>query len=265
VSETRVRAPSPALQALEQFAVLEYGALVASSPFLRAAGRGDRHPVLVLPGFTASDRSTAPLRAFLRAHGYWVHGWGLGRNIGPTAAIVEGIEQRLRAVHERHGVRVSLVGWSLGGIYARELARLHPEAVRQVITLGSPFRLRNGDRSSATFLASRLARRFVPMSPDVDVPEDERAPLTMPATNIYTRTDGVVRWHVCVDAEGPSRENIEVRGSHSGLGYNPAVLLAIADRLGQREGEWEPFRASWHLAHLFPRPEWHHGQVRTAA
>ena len=95
VSETQVRAPSPALQALEQFAVLEYGALVASSPFLRAAGRGDRHPVLVLPGFTASDRSTAPLRAFLRTHGYWVHGWGLGRNMGPTAAIVEGIEKRL--------------------------------------------------------------------------------------------------------------------------------------------------------------------------
>ena len=83
VSETTVKAPSPALQALEQFAVLEYGALVASSPFLRVAGRGDRHPVLVLPGFTASDRSTAPLRAFLRTHGYWVHGWGLGRNMGP--------------------------------------------------------------------------------------------------------------------------------------------------------------------------------------
>ena len=162
-------------------------------------------------------------------------------------------------------MKVSLVGWSLGGIYARELARLHPEAVRQVITLGSPFRLRDGDRSSATFLASRLARRFVPMSPDVGLPEDERAPLTVPATNIYTRTDGVVRWHVCVDSEGPARENIEVRGSHSGLGYNPAVLLAIADRLGQREGEWEPFRASWHLAHLFPDPNGTTGRSRIAA
>jgi pimeloyl-ACP methyl ester carboxylesterase len=265
VSQTHVRAPSPALRALEQFAVLEYGALVAASPFLRVAGRGDRHPVLVLPGFTASDRSTAPLRAFLRTHGYWVHGWGLGRNMGPTAAIVDGIEQRLVTLHQRHGVKVSLVGWSLGGIYARELARLHPESVRQVITLGSPFRLRDGDRSSATFLANRLARRFVPISADVGLPEDERVPLTVPATNIYTRTDGVVRWHVCVDARGPGRENIEVRGSHSGLGYNPAALLAIADRLAQREGEWAPFRPSRHLAHLFPRPAWHHGPTPIAA
>jgi hypothetical protein len=257
VTDRCVRAPSPVLLALEQLAVLEFGAFLASSPFLRAAGRGDRHPVLVLPGFAASDRSTVPLRNVLRSHGYWVHGWGLGRNVGPTADIVEGLEKRLVTLNERHGVKVSLVGWSLGGIYARELARLHPEAVRQVITLGSPFRLREGDRTNASALANRLSHLFVPMSDDAAWPEDERPPLTVPVTNIYTRTDGVVRWHVCIDSDGPQRENIEVRGSHTGLGHNPAVIVAIIDRLAQPEGEWRPFRPPRHLTHAYPRPEWH--------
>jgi hypothetical protein len=136
--------------------------------------------------------------------------------------------------------------------------------VRQVITLGSPFRLREGDRTNASALADRLAHRFVAMSEDAALPEDERRPLTVPVTNIYTRTDGVVRWHVCIDTEGPQRENIEVRGSHTGLGHNPAVVVAITDRLAQREGEWRPFRPPRHLAQLYPRPEWHDAAVPAA-
>jgi pimeloyl-ACP methyl ester carboxylesterase len=264
VSDRRVREPSPVLLALEQLAVLEFGAFLASSPFLRVAGRVDRHPVLVLPGFAASDRSTMPLRALLRSHGYWVHGWALGRNVGPTAAIVEGLEERLVTLFERHGAKVSLVGWSLGGIFARELGRVHPQAVRQVITLGSPFRLRDGDRTNASALAGRFADRYVAMSADAALPEDERASLTVPVTNIYTRTDGVVRWHVCIDSDGPERENIEVRGSHIGLGHNPTALIAIMDRLTQREGEWRPFRAPFHLAHMYPTPEWHNSAVPVA-
>jgi pimeloyl-ACP methyl ester carboxylesterase len=257
MSDRPVPPPSPALLALEQFSALEFGAFLASSPFLAWSPRGDHHPVLVLPGFTGSDRSTAPLRSFLRGQGYWVHGWRLGRNAGPTRAIVDGIDERLQAVHRQHGEKVSLVGWSLGGIYARELARHHPDAVRQVITLGSPFRLREGDSSNASFLADRLARQFVPLSDDGHVPEDDRAPLAVPTTNIYSRTDGVVRWHACIDAEGPRRENVEVRGSHSGLGHNPAALLVIANRLAQRAGTWAPFRAPRSMAHLFPAPVWH--------
>jgi pimeloyl-ACP methyl ester carboxylesterase len=264
VSDRRVREPSPVLQALEQLAMLEFGAFLASSPFLRAAGRGDRHPVLVLPGFAGSDRSTVPLRAVLRSHGYWVHGWGLGRNVGPTAAIVEGLEKRLVTLYERHGVKVSLVGWSLGGIYARELGRLHPQAVRQVITLGSPFRLRDGDRTSASALAGPFADRYVSMAADAALPENQRASLTVPVTNIYTRTDGVVRWHVCIDSDGPERENIAVRGSHIGLGHNPAALVAIMDRLRQPEGEWRPFRAPRRLAHMYPTPRWHNSVAPVA-
>src|SRR5215211_7481947 len=139
--------PSPAvvgppplrLLPLEQRAVAELGAMLAASPFLRAYGRGDRHPVFVIPGFTAGDRSTQPLRWSLRQQGYWVHGWRLGANWGPRGGVMEAVDDRLLALHGRHGVKVSIIGWSLGGIYARHLARRHPEAVRQVITLGSPF------------------------------------------------------------------------------------------------------------------------------
>ncbi len=253
-----VRAPSPLLRAMESTAVFEIGALVASSPVLRLIGRGDRHPVLVLPGFTASDRSTVPLRAALRNLGYWAHGWGLGSNLGPSDRILDGMTQRLADLHERHGRKVSLVGWSLGGIYAREMARENPEAVRQVITLGSPFRMMEGDRSTASTIADRLTPMFSARILPMQGPEGDKAPLEVPSTAIYTRTDGIVRWFVCINELAPYQENIEVRGSHSGLGYNPAVVLAVADRLRQPEGEWHPFVPPVWARSLYPRStSWH--------
>src|SRR5204863_2180670 len=115
----RILPPSPVLLALEGRAWLEFAALVPALPLLARAPCGDGHPVLVLPGWLANDRSTWALRWFLRNRGYHVHGWKLGRNLGPTAALAE----RFTALRARHGRRLSLIGWSLGGIYARELAR----------------------------------------------------------------------------------------------------------------------------------------------
>lgn len=251
-----VPAPPAWLTLAEQRAVFEFGAFLAASPLLRVIGRGDRHPVLVLPGFTAGDRSTEPLRWFLRGQGYWVHGWSLGRNLGPTREVVNGLDSRIGYVHARHQRRVTLVGWSLGGLYARMLARKHPDLVRQVITLGSPFQLRMGDRSAAEPIVKLVQQRFEPGAlEDFLIPEPEKLPLGVPATSIYSKTDGVVRWYTCIDTPGDRRENIEVRGSHSGLGWNPAVLMAVSDRLAQREGSWRPFRAPPGFGHLFPRPE----------
>jgi hypothetical protein len=251
-----VPAPPAWLTLLEQRAILEFGGLIAASPMLRVVGRGDRHPVLVLPGFTASDRSTVPLRFILRGQGYWVHGWQLGQNLGPTPRVVEGLEARLREVYGRQERKVSIIGWSLGGIYARELARRHPDLVRQVVTLGSPFQMRFGDRSAATGLYESLSGRFDPefLDPILHRNGDADA-LLVPATAIYSRTDGVVRWYTCLERPGPQRENIEVRGSHSGLGVNPAVILAVTDRLAQREGTWRAFRPPFGLRHHYPRPE----------
>ncbi len=233
--------------------MFEMGAFVAASPVLRLLGRGDRHPVLVLPGFTASDQSTVPLRWFLRSQGYWTHGWQLGRNLGPTHRVLLGMEQRLVELHERHGRPVSIVGWSLGGIYARSLARRRPAMVRQVITLGSPFRMEVDDRSAASNLWDSLQGGFGELD-EMLIPEHHKPKLTVPSTAIYTRTDGVVRWYTCLEDDGPLRQSIEVRGSHSGLGVNPAVLLAIADRLALPEGSWKPFRPPFATRHLFPRP-----------
>lgn len=234
--------------------MFELGAAAAASPLLRAVGRGDRHPVLVLPGFLAGDPSTAPLRSVLRGQGYWVHGWHLGRNLGPTPEVVDGLVGRLAMLHERHEAPVSLVGWSLGGIYARRLARRFPERVRQVITLGSPFRIDpDANRSSVSGLYDRL-RPTHAVTVDADLPGMDGGALEVPATSIYTRTDGVVRWWQCLESIGPERENIEVRGSHSGLGFNPAAILAISDRLAQPVGDWEPFRPPRPLRHQYPHP-----------
>jgi pimeloyl-ACP methyl ester carboxylesterase len=201
----------------------------------------------------ASDRSTAPLRNVLRSQGYWTHGWQLGRNLGPTTHVVDGMLERLSAISERHGRPVSIVGWSLGGIYARRLAIRAPDLVRQVITLGSPFRMEEGDHSSVSGLFDRL-KPLHEVNSESLLPSATEIPSSVPATAIYTRSDGVVRWFHCIEKIGPKRENIEVRGSHNGLGYNPAVVFAVSDRLAQPEHDWRPFYAPPLMRHMFPRP-----------
>jgi pimeloyl-ACP methyl ester carboxylesterase len=248
-----IKAPPRRLLALELRALIEYEAYLAATPILRRLKHGDGHPVLVLPGWRVGDRFTRPIRSVLRSQGYWVHGWRLGSNDGPTPEILEGVERRLLELRERHGRSVSLVGLSLGGVYARDLARAHPEAVRQVITLASPFRYRPQDRTSLSWFVERFIKD-VPQAPGPDIAEEDRPPLTVPSTAIYTRTDGIVRWHMCIQAAGSRRENVEVRGSHSGLAHNTAALIAISDRLAQPEDGWTPFRPPTGFALLFPTP-----------
>ena len=250
---SRSAAPSRLLQVMESRALFEFGAVAAASPLLRAFGRGDNHPVLILPGFLAGDASTAPLRSILQSQGYWAHGWRLGRNLGPTPDVVDGLMDRIHELHDRHGKPVSLIGWSLGGIYARRLARRWPQMVRQVITLGSPFRITPKDRSAASALFDRLQPTHA-IGLDELLPGLDAGPLEVPATAIYTRTDGVVRWWQCLEKIGAMTENIEVRGSHSGLGFNPAAIYAISDRLAQPADDWRPFRPPLGTRQLFPHP-----------
>ena len=200
---------------------VDAAALASVWPLLLRAPRGDGHPVLVLPGLGASDLSTRVLRGFLRDRGYHVHAWRLGRNLGPRPEVVDGLRSRVRQLAERHDRKMSLVGWSLGGIYAREIARAAPGVVRQVITLGSPFHL-----------------------------YDARA-LGVPSTAVFSRADGVVSWRSCVQEASATSESVEVLGSHSGLGHNPAVLWVVADRLSQAEGSWRPFEPRGAVARLF--------------
>ena len=252
MANAALRRPSYVLLALEQLAWVEYSAFPAAFGVLSLTKPGNGHPVLVLPGFTASDRSTQPLRTALRSKGYWVHGWDLGPNIGPHEYIIEGVARRLETIEQRHGAPVSLIGWSLGGVYARELARAFPHAVRQVITLGSPFRFRSGDRGFGSRLYDAIGPRRDPLAGRL--PEEKRPPLPVPSTSIYTRTDGVVRWHACstrpVRAARTSRSTAPTPGSPS----TSRRWWPITDRLAQPAGEWEPFRPPLPLRHLFPRP-----------
>jgi pimeloyl-ACP methyl ester carboxylesterase len=248
------KAPSVRLATMEQRASQEFLAFMTIAAKLRRLRRGDGHPVMVLPPFAADDTYSAPLRWVLDGQGYSVHGWRQGTNRHRTAKIVEGLPRWLSELHERRGAKVSLIGHSGGGNWARELAREFPFAVRQVITLGSPFRLRPGDTTHADTMAERILGEQIPLPPAALIDEDDRPPIRVAVTAIYTRTDGVAAWQAGLESEGPRRENIEVIGSHCGLGYNVAAIIAITDRLAQPEEHWQPFCPSPSVRHLFPKP-----------
>lgn len=219
-------------------ALLELADRGARRRLLRTAPRGDGHPVLVLPGLLAGDFSTAPLRRFLRELCYDARGWKLGLNLGPKGDLGKRLNDRLARLAERHGRRVSLVGWSLGGIFARELARQNPERVRNVITLAAPFR-----DVSATHAARivGLLSSLGSLEQAHDLRAALRRPLPVPTTSIYSRSDGIVHWQSCLEDEGPTRENVEVSCSHTGMGFHPETLTVIADRLALPEGRWWPY------------------------
>ena len=247
-------------------AALEGGALAAGLPLLRYAPRGEPHPVLVLPGLGASDVSTTVLRGWLRRLGYPVVGWDLGRNRGPTPAVVSGLPRLLDRLATEAGTPVSVVGWSLGGIFARGLAARSPHQVRQVVTLGSPFAAREGtaDRSAG----SRAYRRYAHLHAAERIRPPSagsgRRALPVPSTSVYSREDGIVDWRACLQEVGPTSENVAVHGSHLGLGHNPAALWVVADRLAQPVGAWRPFRPPPGTAALFPRPDDPPAGARTA-
>ncbi len=251
IDAERVNPPSKLLMLLEMRAFWELGAFFASVPALRMSPRGDGHPVLVLPGLAASDISTRPLRAFLDDRGYASQGWELGRNLGPRPGVEEGMLRRLKETAQKHGRKVSLIGWSLGGAYAKILANRASEYVRQVITLGSPL---TGDPSASN--ARGLYEYASGKSgDDPRLRAELRKPASVPLTSIYSRSDGIVAWQCSVEREGKETENIEVIGSHIGLGHNPAALYAIAHRLAQPEGQWRPFRSVESHRMLYPEPD----------
>jgi PGAP1-like protein len=238
----RPQPPGPLLQLLETRAWFEASASLALLPAWRLAPHGDGHPVLVLPGLGAGDESTRILRGFLRSLGYAATGWRQGRNLGFRRGVLAATRGRLVRLAEEHRRKVSLIGWSLGGIFARELAKEVPQQVRQVVTLASPFtghpRATNAFRLYEWMSGHRIG------APEIHEPL--REPPSVPTTSIWSRTDGIVSWRCSVEREGPLVENIEVNASHFGIGAHPLVLYAIADRLAQPEGDWRPFhREGW--------------------
>lgn len=257
ITQTQARpiaAPSALLAMTEwQRALGELSALPLAAPLLMQAPRGDGHPVLVLPAFCTSDASTRLLRQYLTRLGYDVHAWDLGRNLGPKAIGRDGskLAARLKCIHEQTGRKVSLVGWSLGGVMARELARQAPHAVRQIVTLGSPF---TGDprASSIAWLYEKLSGdRLDDAGLQARLAESRTAP-PVPSTAIYTKADGITAWRNCIEPASDHTDNIEVHGSHCGLTVNACALYAVADRLAQPEGRWTPFDRRGCRAAFYP-------------
>lgn len=232
-----LRAPGMFRLALEWRATWEFGAGMLVYPWLARTANGDGHPVIVYPGLLASDLSTLLLRRFLNGRGYVTYGWEQGSNLGLRDGVLDACRQQLAAVRKRHRRNVSLIGWSLGGLYARELAKEFGDRVRVVITLGTPFT--GHPKATNAWRVYELVTGHRIGAPELHEPLRISPPV--PTTSIFSRTDGIVAWQCSVQPQSGDAESIEVQASHFGLGANPLSLYAIADRLAQPEGAWRPF------------------------
>jgi pimeloyl-ACP methyl ester carboxylesterase len=250
VLREKFRPPAEALNLTEPFrAMAELAMLPWAESWLSSVRGGDGHPVIVIPGFTVGDRSTVVLRKFLSRLGYLPCGWKQGVNFGVRPELFEGLSELLSGLHQEYGCRISLVGQSLGGIYARELAKVNPDAVRQVITLGSPFNDPEGEASNLSDLYKMFNPEEIEKSDQFKQQQwDIGKPPPVPTTAIYSKLDGICHWRACIQHSGHDRvENIEVTSSHTGMSVNAQTLFVVADRLSQRRRFWKPF----HPGHYF--------------
>jgi esterase/lipase len=225
-----LQSPSRLATAKEVLSGFELARLLAAAPALALQARGIGQPVLVLPGFGASNTSTAPLRSYLTWLGYQVHGWVLGRNTGNVRQLLPQVVEQVSQVHAQSGSPVNIIGWSLGGVIAREVAREHPTTVRQVVTMGSP--LVGG--AKYTSMGGMFEKRGV----DLDVMEAtlaarERTPISVPVTSIYSKNDGIVGWQASIDRHNSQVDHVEVHTTHLGLGICPDVFKIIARKLAR--------------------------------
>jgi pimeloyl-ACP methyl ester carboxylesterase len=249
----RLSPPGLGLLLAEVRGIFELNASLLLSPLLLQAPRGDGHPVLTLPGFLASDLSMAPMRRFLSELGYDTRTWRMGRNIGGVTRMRGALLDRLAEIHADAGRRVSIVGWSLGGVYARYLALEAPHMVRYVVTLGSPFA---GDvrATNATRLYEALSGEKIEINSGLS--KAIAGDIPVPTSSIYSKADGVVNWRTCLLQPSATAENIEVYlASHVGIGVNPAALWAVADRLAQAEGQFHQFNRWGPFAIAYAPPE----------
>lgn len=242
------QAPPLSLLAMEPLrAVLDYcAARIGCEP----EPVGDGHPVVVYPGLAGGAMSTAHLRHFLERSRFTVRDWEGGVNTGPDGIFDDWLGKlvgRVRELHAEHGRKVSLIGWSLGGVYAREIAKLCPGSVRQVVTMGTPFGSLGGGNHAGT-VYKLLNRATSHLTPELEARLRECPPV--PTTSIYSKTDGIVSWRGCIERKTERSESVEVAASHLGMGTHPAVLRIIANRLAQPEGRWRPLRRTERLGRV---------------
>jgi pimeloyl-ACP methyl ester carboxylesterase len=227
-SEFRLKPPHRLLRILELRAVLEVAALLPTLPVLLSRPRGDGRQIMLLPGLFNDDRSMWPLRQYLCALGYDALPWALGRNNGQPEVDAGRVVEQIRKIR-RKGEAVTLIGWSLGGVIAREVARREPKNVREVLTLGTP--VEGGPKYTAG------ARQFA-LRQNIDLDELERRihdinaqGIRQPLTIVYSRSDGIVSWRAAIDRYNPHARHKHIVSSHLGLGFNPLVWRHVANTL----------------------------------
>ncbi|MEO6698849.1 MAG: hypothetical protein ABIR53_04510 [Paraperlucidibaca sp.] len=197
----------------------------------RGDAHGHGHPVMLLPGYGASERAMQTLTTRLSALGYVVRQWGQGKNHGAVHKLMPPLQTRIREWSSELGEPISLIGWSLGGYIARELARDLPAEIAGVISLGSP--VVGGPKYTLT------AKQYVKMGYDLDAIERDIAardsvPIQCPMTLIFSRVDGIVSWPATIDRVTPHARHMEARCSHIGLVFNPQVFRKIAHALADQ-------------------------------
>ena len=233
--------------------VMEIGSTALLGPVLNTLPRGDGHTIMTIPGFMGADGSTSQLRRFLKRRGYNAIPWGLGRNAAEVRSdnledflvhrdkMERVIAERARQECEASGGKVTLIGWSLGGLYAVAVAHRFPQWIRQVITLGTPF----GD-PRGTALYSVMGRLY-----DNEDSADEGAlqrwvehtysggRLRVPVLTLFSESDGIVGPGIA-RCQGDPRyvTNMAVVASHVGFPFNPVVFAVIANHLVEPHERW---------------------------
>lgn len=234
-------------------ALVEFGIFYPYKFLSRLPKLGDGHPVIFLPGFLASDKSTVPLRSFVFNLGYQVYGWGPGRNLADVNNL-DLLVEKIENLYIKYDQKVSIVGWSLGGVFARQIAKARPHLVRQVITMGSPFKgITKPNNAKWIYDIITKGEGISSICPDLiaDIP----MPAPVPTTAIYSKEDGIVPWQFCMEQyETAIHQNIQVRGSHLGMGVNPSILWLIADRLQHHDDNWSHFAPDKKLRDLLFYP-----------
>lgn len=223
--------PSRFNTAREAFAPLDFVTNAVRPVPKRSVPQGDGRPVILAPGFLSNELSMRGLRNYLQDIGYNAYGWEIGFNDGRVRLLMDKLTEQVKQKARILGRPVTLIGWSLGGVIAREVARRDPMRVNEIITLGSP--IVGGPKY--TSIAPVYARLY---GVDLDAIERESRALsaeglTQPVTSIYSKSDGIVSWRASVDTFNPQARNIEVGGGHFGLGNNRKVWRIIAETLGR--------------------------------
>ena len=222
-----IRPPSGNKFLKESLTILQVPRLAFRTPSLiMRAPRGTQQPVLLLPGLKAGDASNAPMRSFLRQKNFKAYRWGLGTNHGDVQGQLPNVVERVEELFERAGEPISLVGWSLGGVIAREVARERSELVSQVITFGTPV-VGGPLYTSITGVYTMEERRLIAER----IAERNQIPIEVPITALYSKRDGIVAWQACIDTFSPDVTMIEIRSTHVGMGIDPDVWQIVSERL----------------------------------